>query len=210
MRGRIIAVSGIDGCGKTTVIEELKARLIEQNKPVHYVWMRYNHYLTKPLLAFCRLVGLTWYEPDDPRVGYHEFYRSGIVSWLFIFLTFLDTFGASFFCVYIPAFVFGKTVICDRWIPDIIVDLGVDTRQPVRPSVFWVKMFLALVPRKARCFALVRESSEVEKARSEHQIDKNYPLRRDLFSRLGTFSLIKEIDNNSSIDVPVSEILDSF
>lgn len=210
MRGRIISVSGIDGCGKTTVIENLKVRLVEEGQSVHYVWMRYNHYLTKPLLVFCRFVGLTWYESDDPRVGYHEFYRSGFISWLFIFLTFLDTLWASFFCVYIPAYVFGKTVICDRWVPDIIVDLGVDTRKSVLPSVFWVKLFLALVSRKARCFVLFRDSSEVEKARSEHEIDKNYPLRRDLFEKLGTFPMLKVVDNNSSIDAPVRQIMDSI
>jgi len=172
--------------------------------------MRYNHYLTKPLLAFCRLVGLTWYEPDDSRVGYHEFYKSVFISWLFIVLTFLDTLGASIFCVYIPAFIFGKTVICDRWVPDILVDLSVDTRKTLLPSVFWVKFFLLLVPRKARCFVLVRDASKVEEARSEHQLDKHYPLRRDLFLGFDKFPMIKTISNNSSIDVPVRQIIDNI
>lgn len=207
MRGRIISVSGIDGCGKTTVIEALKTRLQEQRQPVHYVWMRYNHYLTKPLLLLCRLLGLTWYEPEDPRVGYHEFYKSKVISWLFIFLTYVDTLLASVVCVYVPAYVFGKVVICDRWVLDILVDLGVDTRRSVDSSLFWVRTFLALIPGGTKCFVIERDSSLVEKARSEHQVDKNYPCRLELFQKVSAFPIAIPVENNSSIDKSVRRIL---
>ncbi len=207
LRGKIITVSGIDGCGKTTVIENLKVDLSLKGLPVKYVWMRYNHYLTKPLLLLCRLLGLTWYEPEDPRVGYHEFYKSKVISWLFIFLTYVDTLLASVFCVYVPACVFGKVVICDRWVLDILVDLGVDTRRPVDLSSFWVRSFLALIPGGAKCFVIERDSSLVEKARSEHQLDKNYPRRFELFEKVSAFPIAIPVDNNSSIEKTVRLIL---
>lgn len=207
MRGKIIAVSGIDGCGKTTVIDELKAEFSQKDLPVKYVWMRYNHYLTKPLLLLCRLLGLTWYEPEEPRVGYHEFYKSKLISWLFIFLTYVDTLLASVVCVYVPAYVFGKVVICDRWVLDILVDLGVDTRRSVDLSSFWVRNFLALIPSGAKCFVIERDSSLVEKARSEHQLDKNYPRRLKLFQKVSEFPVAITVDNNSSIEKTVRRIL---
>ena len=40
---KIIAISGIDGCGKTTVIEKLQEELSQKGLPVKYVWLRYNH-----------------------------------------------------------------------------------------------------------------------------------------------------------------------
>ena len=80
-KGKIIAISGIDGCGKTSIIKELIKSLSKNGEESRYVWLRYNHYITKFLLAFCRLSGLTKYENvQGVRVGYHEFYRSKIIS----------------------------------------------------------------------------------------------------------------------------------
>ena len=207
MRAKIIAISGIDGCGKTTVIEKLQEELSQKGLPVKYVWLRYNHYLTKPLLLLGRLLGLTWYEPEDSRVGYHEFYRSKVISWLFISFTYIDTLLASVVCVYVPSYIFGKTVICDRWVLDIIVDLGVDTRQPVAMSSLWIRCFLGLVPKKAKCFVIERDSSLVEEVRSEHRLDKNYPRRLELFEKVSRFPVAVPVDNNSSIDRAVQSIL---
>jgi len=207
LRSKIIAISGIDGCGKTTVIEKLQEELSQKGLPLKYVWLRYNHYLTKPLLLLGRLLGLTWYEPEDPRVGYHEFYRSKVISWLFIFFTYIDTLLASVVRVYIPVYIFGNTVICDRWVLDIIVDLGVDTRRPVSMSSLWVRCFLALVPKKAKCFVIERDSFLVENVRSEHRLDKNYPRRLELFEKVSLFPVAVPVDNNSSIDKTVQSIL---
>ena len=52
---KIICLSGVDGSGKTTLSKMLANELHKKGFNVSYVWMRYNHYLTKPLLGFCRL-----------------------------------------------------------------------------------------------------------------------------------------------------------
>jgi hypothetical protein len=89
-----------------------------------------SHYLSKPLLLFCRFVGLTEYENiNGVRVGYHHFYRSKIISWLYVVLRGIDTWFDALFRVYIPARILGKTIICDRYIFDVLIDLMVDTHQ---------------------------------------------------------------------------------
>jgi energy-coupling factor transporter ATP-binding protein EcfA2 len=206
MKGRIVAIGGIDGCGKSTIAKELISIITENGKRVHYVWMRYNHFFAKPLLVFCRLIGLTWYEPTDSRVGYHDFYRSATVSWLYIFLTFVDTLLASVVRVYVPAFVFGRTVICDRWILDILVDLATDTRKDLDCRSFWVRSFLALIPSRAKCFVVYRDEIEIMNVRSEHRLDKNYCFRKNRFDDLKRFSVATGVCNIWTVGRAAREI----
>lgn len=54
---KYIIISGVDGSGKTTVINSLKDKLEQQGKTVDYIWMRYNHYTVKAMNAFCTYFG---------------------------------------------------------------------------------------------------------------------------------------------------------
>lgn len=56
---KYIIISGIDGSGKTTVINALQERLQRQGARASYIWMRYNHYLIKVMNAIARLLGLS-------------------------------------------------------------------------------------------------------------------------------------------------------
>ena len=55
---KYIIISGVDGSGKTTVINSLKDKLEQQGKTVDYIWMRYNHYTVKAMNAFARILGM--------------------------------------------------------------------------------------------------------------------------------------------------------
>ena len=205
---RIISISGVDGCGKTTIIEGVRSVLEVQEYKTACVWLRYNHYLTKIFHAFCRLTGFTRYEwHNGIRVGYHEFYRSTLISALAITLNFIDTLLASFFLVYIPALFTRRIIICDRWIFDILIDLQVDTGKYLGPDSFWGRIFLKLVPGNAKCFVILRDSSMIEAARPEHAYDKNYIPRRELFTKWSKNSRYIAVDNNGSVQDTVRQVL---
>lgn len=205
---RIISISGVDGCGKTTAIEGVRLELESRGYKTSYAWLRYNHYLTKIFHAFCRLAGFTQYEwHDGIRVGYHEFYRSTPISHLAIILNFIDTLLASFFLVYIPALFTKRIIICDRWVVDILIDLQVDTRKYLGPDSFWGRIFLKLVPRNAKCFVILRDTSLIEAARPEHAYDKNYIPRRELFAQWSEDPCCIAVDNNGSVNDTVRHVL---
>ena len=128
VKARVIVISGIDGSGKSTIIAGLEKALLEMGYSTYTPWLRYNHYLTKGVFAVAKLLGLYSYEVRNGKrvVGYHDFYRSRLILVMFVFSTFLDTLCASLVKVYIPAYIFRKTVICDRWVPDILVDIAID------------------------------------------------------------------------------------
>ncbi len=56
---RFIYFAGIDGCGKSTVIEELIKEYRRKGIKARSVWLRFNYFFTKPVLFFCRIIGIT-------------------------------------------------------------------------------------------------------------------------------------------------------
>jgi thymidylate kinase len=207
-QAKIIIVSGIDGSGKTTIIEAVKEELARQGQESRYVWLRYNHYLTKFLLAFCRLIRLTRYEHfENSRVGYHDFHKSKIISWLFVILTYLDTLAVSVVRVYLPVLVSTKTIICDRWVYDIMIDLEVDTRIDFSEGTLVSKLFKALLPMNNRYFFIKRDFDTVRKARDESMNDRNFPRRYALYEKHSHDTGIEIIDNNGPLEETIKQVV---
>lgn len=206
---KIIIVSGIDGSGKTTIIEAVKKELSSQGRESSYVWLRYNHYLTKFLLAFCKVIGLTKYEHfEKSRVGYHNFHTSKVISWLFIGFTFVDTLVVSFFKVYLPALLSKKIIICDRWIVDILIDLEVDTKLNFSHGSFVSRLFKSLLPANNQYFIIKRGFNIVRQARDESMNDRNFPRRYELYERHSKESEVQIIDNNGTLENTIRQVVE--
>jgi thymidylate kinase len=203
----IVSLSGLDGCGKTTIIERVREELACRGQATRYVWLRYNHYLTKLLLGVCRLLGFTRYENHSGvRVGYHDFHRSRVISWLFIGLTFVDTFFATVLRVYMPA-LFGKSiVICDRWIIDILIDLQIDTGIDLTQKRLTSSAFMMLIPNFAQCFIVMRSAELVRTSREENLFDRNFEKRLRLYKAHASCSRVTVIENSGTIDSAVAKI----
>lgn len=90
MSSDIICLVGCDGSGKSTLakfmVEELERRGC---RPV-LMWSRYNHFFSKPLLAFARFVRRSPRETHEGVIfGYHYF-NVWYLKWPFILLQCLD------------------------------------------------------------------------------------------------------------------------
>jgi len=206
---RIIIISGIDGSGKTTIIEAVEHELAKQNCASRYVWLRYNHYLTKILLAFCRIIGLTKYEHfKHSRVGYHNFDGSKIISWLFVFFTFIDTLGVAIVKVYLPAIFSKKIIICDRWIIDILIDLEVDTGLTLSQESFVSRLFNSLIPENSQYFIILRDFDVVRRIRDESINDRNFPRRFKLYERHAKDARVQVINNNGNLENTIRQVVD--
>lgn len=210
MKDRVIVISGIDGSGKSTVIAELKNSLLKLGYPVYSPWLRYNHYLTKGVFAIAKLLGLYSYETRNGKrvLGYHDFYRSRFISILFIFTTFIDTLFASLVKIYIPVYVFRRTVICDRWVPDILVDVAIDTgKDKLEKNMVW-KLFWLLVPKRAKVFVIMRNSHDVLICREENRISRDFNRRFSMYNDLTKLGGAHAVNNNGPVSASVSQIFD--
>ena len=208
MNKTIIVISGIDGSGKTSIIEGVVKALASKGQESHYVWLRYNHYFTKFLLGFCRLTGFTRYEYfEKSRVGYHNFYKSKIISWLFIILTYIDTLAVSIIKVYLPAFISNKTIICDRWVYDIVIDLEIDTHIDFTKGSFFPKSFKRLLPKNSLYFLIQRDYEKVRQVRDENMNDRNFSKRYGLYLKHSSEPDINVVDNNGSLEESINQVL---
>jgi len=202
----LIYVMGIDGSGKSTVSEYLAEQLTAKGYDVDILWLRFNHVFTKPLLGLCRLLGYTKYENvEGIRVGYHDFYKSSIISYAFIILQYLDALRVKYTKILPNYGKQNKIIILDRYVYDILIDVAVDTRKKNLLESWFGKKFKSLLPKDAVNILVRRELSDVLDVRPEGKVDRNFESRFYHFENLIDDSNIYTIDNSGTLD----ELLDS-
>lgn len=88
---KYIIISGIDGSGKTTLINALKEKLQAEGKSVNYIWMRYNHYLVKGLNALARLFRLSVKVHNEMgEVWEHRLHKCPLFCKLYVWCSYVD------------------------------------------------------------------------------------------------------------------------
>jgi hypothetical protein len=223
---RFIVISGIDGCGKTTLIQGLRTRLEQEGLTTRYEWLRYNHRLVRPVHGLSRLVGLSrrykvaWASRpgiqdhgQDARattgsqfVWRHEFYRSRLFCSFYILLTWLDVWlGRRILAARLRSQDV-DVVVCDRWVQDILVDLAVDTRQRDLLAGTWHSRFTRILPPGARQYLIVRDSDRVVSSRPDVLQDMSHSFRKKLYRRLEKSPDVVVVRNNGTIEAAVDAI----
>jgi thymidylate kinase len=197
---KLIYITGIDGSGKSTVSEHLATVLRDEGYTVDILWLRFNHVISKPLLGLCRLLGYTKYETTDGiRVGYHDFYRSFIISFLFIAFQYLDAVRVKYTKILPLLRKENHVLILDRYVYDILIDIAVDTRIEHLLSSRIGRRFKQLLPDESKTILVLRSLSDVLEARPEGKVDRNFESRFNFYEKLGNEDNINVIENTSSL-----------
>lgn len=122
---RVYALIGPDGAGKTTIILEIARHLEEGGARTRVAWMRWPRMVTLGVLGFLRMTRLAKTarlgEHDDVHVDLrgHPFLLQ-LYAWSVTFDYFLGYLGK----VTLPKRLLRRTVLCDRFVWDALVDLG--------------------------------------------------------------------------------------
>jgi len=206
---RCIVLAGVDGSGKTTQAMELLSHLRARGQRCIYVWLRFPHLFSLPLLAYARLVGLTRYaEVDGHRHGVWEFYRSRFMSAVFPWVVLLDATICTAMRVYFPLLL-GFTVICDRFVYDILVDLMVALRRDDGYHSTRVgRLFLSLLPRGTKAILLDLDVDCIRERRDDLKGDSTLRLRRRIYLRLAKDRGIPVVTSLGSVEETRREILE--
>ena len=89
---KCIIISGIDGSGKSTIIDQVKKTIEADGNRVGYIWLRMNHYLTKCMHALARVLGLSVKVNNEMgNVWQHRLYKSQAFCSLYILTTYIDS-----------------------------------------------------------------------------------------------------------------------
>jgi thymidylate kinase len=207
---KYLVISGIDGSGKTTVIEKVREYFTNENIETFYIWLRFNHYFCKGMHALARIFKLSVKKPSyRGEAWFHEFYRSKLFCAVYIRLTYLDTIIGI---LKLRFKLFRKRnaeyIICDRWVPDILVDLAVKTHRNDFLDTIWYQRFMRLMPDSVRLFLILRHSDKLLECRDENREDPDFLFRSQIYAELAKKKEIHVIDNNGPIEMTVQSFLD--
>ncbi len=204
-----IVISGIDGSGKTTVINALRQRFELEGVKSHYIWLRYNHIIIKPIHALCRLVGLSRRRNSAlGKVWRHEFYRSQIFCSFYIFLTWLDSWLGRAKISWQLRGIDAEVVICDRWVNDILIDLAVDSRREDFLTSCWRVRFQQIIPKGTKTFLVVRDADAVLECRPECQDDPDFEFRQNMYRQLQKMpNNVIVLSNYGSVEQTVDNLM---
>ncbi len=204
---KCIIISGIDGSGKSTIINETQIALEAEGKKVGYIWLRFNHYLTKGMHAIARVLGLSVKVHNEMGdVWQHRLYKNQVFCSLYILTTYLDSWMSR---LKYNRMAKGKdTVICDRWITDILVDLATKTHRKDFLDSRWPKRFMKILPEGVRMFVVVRNTEALIDCRLENRVDPNFEFRLGIYEDLCKKDYVTVVDNNGTIANSVKQIID--
>lgn len=201
---KYIIISGIDGSGKTTVIEALKEHLTREGYKVDYIWMRYNHYLLRVMNAIARILGLSVKVHNAMgTVWEHRLYKMPWFCWLYIRISYFD----NLIAVKKVKKLSGDYVICDRWINDILIDLGAECRIMDILKSKWYKRFHNILPNNSFQFVIRRNTQDVLDCRIENHTNPDFNYRLKLYQELMNNDDVTTIDNTGSINNSVNQII---
>lgn len=194
-----ICIMGIDGVGKTTHVNLILEHLRKKGIKCQYQWLRFHHFLSLPLLAFCRIVGYTHVSTlGGIKCSYHEFHKSKFVSRIYPWILFFDTFLSTTIRVYIPMF-FGICIVCDRFVYDTLIDLAIATKSNEIHEKFVGKLFLTMIPKNGKFVMLSLEKPLIFLRRPELKDDITFDERSILFKKFANLFSIHVVDNSGTL-----------
>ena len=129
--GFLICFSGMDGSGKTTLSKELVELLNKKGIKCRYVYGRLNPFILKPFILIGDWLFLRGKDISKNYSEYSNTKRKAIEKHSFLSKVYqqilmFDYSLQIFFKVKLPL-IFGKNIVCDRYIYDtMITDLSVD------------------------------------------------------------------------------------
>ena len=194
-RGHFIYITGCDGTGKTTQTELLVKQLQAQGVRARHLWLRFPFLFSLPLLAYARLRGYSWYEvTNGVRHGYWDFRRSRLMRRIFPWVLLLDAAIAALWAIYLPLWR-GETVVCERFVLDMLVDLGVAAGEPEFYIQWPGRLYWRLLPQNALVFVLDLDVMTIRTRRADLTSDRRLADRVEAFRALALTRKLKMISS---------------
>jgi len=206
MSGLLICFVGVDGTGKTALAKLLVAGMVKKRIPVKYLWFRFPYFFTLAILGVARVLRITRYTRKARyRIVEHNFQFQPLRT-LYPVVLFLDAL-LYYFCKVSVQTRIGFNIVCDRWIPDIIVDTTVDTSNPDLERS-WIGRLFKMLASKASFVVFVDASDFIlQMRRPETEFDPTTRTRRSLYRSFAQRHKLNTIFSNNPLEVTCKELL---
>lgn len=150
MKNAFICFVGIDASGKTTLADRLVKRLNQKGICAKYVWGGYERYILRPLVFIGEKIFL---RGTDAFRDYGHYYnairktaKNSIISYLYQKLVLTEYILQIFLKIEIPLLL-GKTIVLDRYVFDILINLAVNLGYSDDEFKKHLKRFLNYCPK---------------------------------------------------------------
>ncbi len=172
-KNNVICLLGMDGSGKTTHAFQIISRLQKSGEKCRYAWFGTPFFFSYPFMILCRVLDLTktYYLANGFTCSVHEYYKNKPAAYIWPWIRFIDLFFSVGLRVYVPMKA-GFTVVCDRFVPDNLVELMVDVADDRLYKKFVGRLFLHLIPNSSKLLLLdVNESLAFRRKQDLPNID---------------------------------------
>ena len=158
VKNNFICFIGIDGSGKTTLAKTLAKMMEENGITSKYVWNRFElSIMLRPFLIIGRTLFLHGKDMFDDYAEYSDskkrLFKNRFLSTVYQYVVLLDYSLQIFLKIKVPL-IFGKNIICDRYIYDTIVDLKVDLHYHDTKIKNILKILFHLLPKPDLLFLI--------------------------------------------------------
>jgi len=193
-------IPGPDGSGKTTFLKKVEQYYQLKGKSTIYIWLRSPKIFSKPLMAYCRIVGLTKYKKTNGVIyGTHEFYRSKFISWLFPILQLVD-FKLKWFVTEKIKLRDNAIVLFDRFSLDTLVDLMVDTNNFNMHNSAIGRSLINTIPKNTKTLILHTNETLIKKRKEDTRHDPQLTNKIKCYNILSKELNIEQINNNTDLE----------
>ncbi len=204
---RLIVLSGPDGSGKSTHARALLEDLRHRGIRAVYRRLRFPFLTTVPLLLYARLRG---WSNRVRQGGYviqaHAFGPSSLLRTWYPFTILMDLFLASLILVRLPL-AFGRTVVCDRFILDTLVDAASSCERMDMVASPWLRLSSTLAPPRTTTILLTASASTLQRRRPELSIDPAFAMRSALYDAISQEESIFRVGTEDEFEVVHERIL---
>ena len=198
---QIVCISGVDGSGKSMLVDALREHAEAQGQRVEVRWLRFNHFYTRPLLLLGRLLGWTRYQVvDGHRIGKHHFGRPRVLAKLFECLQFWDARRAARRFLNERSLQGVDLLILDRFSLDILADISVATDRPEFLDSSMARRIDALLPSRALQIGVQRDEAALLACRPESAVDPSFAVRLRAYAQLFQRDRVHLLKNNGTRD----------
>ncbi|MCD8237560.1 MAG: acyltransferase [Prevotellaceae bacterium] len=154
--------------------------------------------------ALARVLGLSVKVHNEMGdVWEHRLYKKPWFCKLYIWCSYLDNKIARRKVMRLKS----DYVICDRWINDILIDLGAECRFDDILDSKWYCNFHTILPKNSCQFVVIRNRQAVLDCRLENHVNPDFPYRFELYQKLAKKEDVNVVDNSGTIEESVKQVM---